>query len=597
MNTILDKPTKLRIRRVFKRRKRIVATTTQEVSEQFDTHFVSRIDRLLRIKRFIIGWLLLVALLVTANVFQTLALSGLYQEDRPMSGGTYNEGMVGTYSNANPLYAAGAIDTAVSRLIFAGLLKYDANNNLVGDIAKDYSIDETGRTYVVNLRQDIMWHDKTPLTADDVVFTYQLIQNPDAYSPLRAAWQGVEVSKVNNYAVQFTLTSPFAPFAHSLTTGILPKHIIGTIPVTQVRSHSFNTIQPVGSGPFVFKTLQFGSAEIGKTGSLISLTRNYNYHNGAPKLENLILHTYDTEQQLVNAYEKREINAMAGLKAVPKGIADSTDTNVHSFQTTAAMMVFFKTTGGVLADASVRKALVYGTYRAEIIRTLNQNLKPVRQPILMGQVGYDPQLIQPKYDATMANKLLDDAGWIKNNSGVRTKNGQVLSFRLYASNNSISRAVINQLKQTWQPLGVNVQPVFQDTTDFQTTLELHTYDAVLHGISIGADPDVYAYWHSSQADPVSGGRLNFSEYKSSIADTSLEAGRTRHDTTVRALKYKPFLKAWQDDAPAVALFRPRIYYITRGTVNGLNEHLINTDADRYYSVSDWSILTARVAKD
>src|SRR6185437_7044334 len=97
----------------------------------------------------------------------------------------------------------------------------------------------------------------------------------------------------------------------------------------------------------------------------------------------------------------------------------------------------------------------------------------------------------------------------------------------------------------WKELGVKVDVHLQQPEDFQNTLTTHAYDAVLHGISIGVDPDVFVYWDSSQSDIRSANRLNLSEYKSDAADDSLEAGRTRLDPTLRAIKYKPFLQAWQ----------------------------------------------------
>ena len=141
-----------------------------------------------------------------------------------------------------------------------------------------------------------------------------------------------------------------------------------------------------------------------------------------------------------------------------------------------------------------------------------------------------------------------------------------------------------------------MQAALQQTTDFQSSVETHAYSALLYTISIGPDPDVYAYWSSTQADPRSSNRLNFSEYKSTVADVALEGGRTRQDPTVRALKYKPFLKAWQEDAPAIALYQPKILYISRGFVQGLDEHSINTDADRYYSVTNWAVKIGQIAK-
>jgi hypothetical protein len=143
-------------------------------------------------------------------------------------------------------------------------------------------------------------------------------------------------------------------------------------------------------------------------------------------------------------------------------------------------------------------------------------------------------------------------------------------------------------------LGVRVNTVLQNETDFQSTLEFHTYDALLYGISIGVDPDVFPYWDSSQADIRSGSELNFSEYQNSTADASLEAGRTRLSPALRTIKYEPFLQAWQTDAPALGLYQPRILYVTHGTVYGLTDHTLNVDADRYSSVANWEIRTSKV---
>jgi peptide/nickel transport system substrate-binding protein len=115
------------------------------------------------------------------------------------------------------------------------------------------------------------------------------------------------------------------------------------------------------------------------------------------------------------------------------------------------------------------------------------------------------------------------------------------------------------------------------------------YDALLFGTSIGADPDVYVYWHSSQIDPNSPVRLNFSQYSSAGADAGLEAGRTRLDPALRAAKYQPFLQAWQTDAPALGLYQPRFLYLTRGPVYGLEEATINSDIGRFRNVHNWQV--------
>src|SRR5262249_28095473 len=162
--------------------------------------------------------------------------------------------------------------------------------------------------------------------------------------------------------------------------------------------------------------------------------------------------------------------------------------------------------------------------------------------------------------------------------GIRGKDGQKLSFTLAAADTAEYRLVTQQLRDQWRKLGVQLRVQLQESSDFHNTLTYHNYDAVLYGISIGPDPDVFVYWDSSHADPRSANRLNLSEYKSTTTDNALEAGRTRLEPELRVVKYKPFLQAWQQDYPALGLYQPRFLYLTNGAVAGLGDHAINSPA-------------------
>jgi len=176
--------------------------------------------------------------------------------------------------------------------------------------------------------------------------------------------------------------------------------------------------------------------------------------------------------------------------------------------------------------------------------------------------------------------------------GVRSKDGVRVMFQLTTQEGGEYDRLARELQQQWRAMGVEVEIVtVPDGATFQSTLADHSYDALLYGISIGPDPDVFVYWHSSQADVLAPVRLNFSEYKSGQADTALDAGRTRADPALRAIKYIPFLQAWQADAPAFGLYQPRVLYITRQPVFGLTEHTINTDSGRLTNVHNWMIRT------
>jgi peptide/nickel transport system substrate-binding protein len=285
---------------------------------------------------------------------------------------------------------------------------------------------------------------------------------------------------------------------------------------------------------------------------------------------------------------------VGGLDEVPPDLQGDKGVVKYNIPLRAAVMVFFKTTSGVLTDQKVRQALVRATNDPQIIQQLGYPAREVREPLLIGQLGYDASLAQPRFNLKDAQKQLDEDGWKTGNNGVRSKNGQELEFTLVAPDTPESRMVTRNLQKQWAAAGVRLTVRLLGSDDFQSALTNHSYDAILNGISIGTDPDVFVYWDSSQADVRSSQRLNLSEYKNTTADTALEAGRTRLDPALRVIKYKPFLQAWQQDAPAVGLYQPRYLYLTNGPVAGLTQRPINSPTDRFEDVQDWMIREAKV---
>lgn len=588
---------KLRVRRRLRLRKRQVEAIGSQAEEQLERNLFRRLERLHAIRRFVSGWMVLVILLIACMVVQIRALGGYYQTVQPVAGGTLNEGVVGSFTNANPIYATSSVDVAVSRLLFSSLYTYNDKNQLVPDLAATpFTVNSEGTEYTVKIREGVKWHDGKPLTAHDVAFTFAVIQNPDAKSPLNASWQGVTVTAVNDQTVVFTLPNPLAAFPASLTTGIIPEHILAPTPMSAIRSSDFNTNNTIGSGPFRWQAIEVTGGSPQDRQERIALQRYENYHGGQPKLANFVVHSFRSKTDMVASFERKEINAMAGLSEVPASLKDDDSVYAHNLPLTAAVMTFFKTSEGVLAEPAVRKALVYGADQQKIIKELGYATKPVREPLLQGQLGYDPAYIQPAFDAQAARSTLDAAGWTVGSNGIRVKNSQPLTFKLYAENTAEYARVAKMLKEQWRAIGVDVKLEMQESADFQSTLAFHSYDALLYGIAIGNDPDVYAYWSSAQADLRAASRLNFSEYKSGAADAALEAGRTRTEANLRAVKYRPFLQTWQSDAPALGMYQPRFLYITRGPLFGLKEHYINTPADRYNSVHKWMIRQAAVSQ-
>lgn len=585
---------RLRFRRRVRKGQQQVGGLSSQTEKHLDRHFVRRLGNLTPVRRFAGAWLLLLVLLIGGLFIQNLSLSNYFQTLRPAPGGIYNAGVLGTFTNANPIYAANDVDTSVSKLLFAGLFSFDDHNQLVGDLASGYSVDASDSVYTVHLKPHLTWQDGQPLTSTDVVFTYQAIQNPDAQSPLRSSWQNITVTAPNPQTVVFKLPGSLASFPYTMTNGIVPKHILGNIPAANLRSADFNTVHPIGAGPFSWQAIQVAGNDPSVAQEQLALVPFAGYSRGAPKLREFIVHAYASQPALIQAFQSGRLTSAAGLTSLPPSVKKMPSLEVHNPLLTAATMVFFKTSAGVLSDVHVRQALVEGTNRQAIINSLGYTTHAVREPFLMGQLGYDSALAQAGFDPAAARQLLDSNGWAVGKGGIRSKNGQALSFTLTAANTAESRSVTRQLQQQWKGLGVQLKVQLQGSSDFHNTLAYHNYDAVLYGISIGPDPDVLVYWGSSQADVRSSNRLNLSEYKSAAADSSLEAGRSRSQPQLRAVKYRPFLQAWQQDYPALGLYQPRFLYLTNGPVAGLSDHAINSPAGRFNNVQNWEIREAKV---
>ncbi|HSX17357.1 MAG TPA: peptide ABC transporter substrate-binding protein [Patescibacteria group bacterium] len=585
---------KLRFRRRLRLQRRQVEELGAQAEQRLENDFFRRLERLGNVKRFVISWTLLLVLLIGSVIAQTRLLSNYYQELAPVAGGTYTEGILGSFTTANPLYATRIVDASVSKLIFAGLLTYDQNNQLAGDLADTWAVNESGTIYTVHLKDHLTWQDGVPLTADDVLFTYQVIQNPDARSPLNNSWRGIKVTVSDPRTIVFTLPNPLASFPYSLTNGIVPKHLLGSVPMVDMRTSAFNTSRPVGAGPFQWQAIELNGESVDTREEHILLRPFAHYHAGKPKLSSFVVRTFRSQDQLVRSFQKQELNAVVGLTEVPDKLKNNTSMRVYNLPLTAAVMTFFRTSEGVLADTKVRSALVSASNVPSIMSGLSYATVPVREPLLRGQLSYNGAFQQSAYDPVAANALLDAQGWVMAKDGIRYKAGKPLTFQLYVQNSGEYADVARQLATQWKAVGADVKvAVAQDDDTFQNAIAYHSYDAVLYGISIGVDPDVFVYWHSSQADSAAPVRLNLSEYTSKQADASLEAGRTRLNPALRTEKYKPFLQAWQADSPALGMYQPRFLYLTNGTVYGLGEHAINTDAERFTNVQNWQIREGR----
>lgn len=585
--------TKKEWRRKIRRRRRKAASLGQQADQKIESLLIRRFDRLVSVRRFVLLWVALFILLIIGGVLQFRALSTYYQSLKPAPGGIFNEGIIGSFTNANPLYASGTADTAVTRLVFSGLLKYDQTNNLVGDLAESWQIDPSRTRYTIKLKENILWHDKRPFTADDVVFTYQTLQNIEVQSPLYSSWQGITVAKQGSYIVTFDLPNPLGSFLHSLTNGIVPKHILADSAPEHLRNDPFNTA-PIGTGPFKWRSVEVSGLNSSDRQQRVTLAAFDQYWAGRPKLDGLNIITFTDEQRLVDAFENEQLNGMSGPEALPESLKKDSHVQTYATPLTASVMAFFNNSDPTLSQVAIRRALIHGVDRQLLPSLFDHPTRLADSPLLRGQLGYNRGITQMPFDRAKADQLLDEAGWLRGPAGQRFRDGQPLSFNLSTQDTQNYSKVAKFLQDQWGKLGVKLDVKYYNGEDLQAfVIGSHDYDILLYGISIGVDPDIYAYWDSSQASLTSQGRLNLSEYKSAAADQAIQFARTRSDPSIRAVKYHAFLTEWVNDAPALALYQPNFLYVSHGPVFNYERKSANTHTDRFYNVHNWMVRQQR----
>lgn len=567
----------------IRKRARDIESATLRHAHRF---IVSRFDNIRYVQRHAFGWLLFVGLLIGVSAFQLIGYQRSYAEYAPANGGTYAEGVVGPLETMNPIFARTLAEQSASRLIFSGLLSYDTTTNLRGELADSWRIEEEGRKYIVTLRDDIYWHDGKKITADDVIYTMSVIKNPLVRSPLYASWSQIRVKKVDALNVSFELVRPYAAFPHALTFGILPKHILGTTAPERLRESDFNR-QPIGSGVFKFTRFQVIDPDEGRL--IVYLEKNDGYIRGVPKLDRFQLHIFKDTAAVKQAFARQEVNAAVDLtgKEIKELKTELPRAIVYRTLISDGMFTFLNNDAAVFADTAVRRAFVMGTDREAIIKRLNGYATRLDGPLSPHQLPATLQKRQAAYNAPKAADLLEQSGWVLQGNK-RVKDGQTMTIELVGVNSGDYPVIVDELKQQWQRLGAIVNTRLVDPNDVQQTVLLpRSYDAFVYELELGADPDVFAYWHVSQADPRG---LNLSNYKSAVASEALASAQVRLEESIRTPKYELFTDTWISDAPAIALYQPQLRYITTDETNVLRSvNMLANRSDRFRAVELWTV--------
>lgn len=589
---MVNRSTRLRLRRRVRSTSRSVKEAQSQAAQQLDKHVVRRWQKFSDVRRFVAGWLILIGLLLFGIYLQTANLHQFYKETVRADGGIYAEGAVGEVKNMNPIFATSQPDRTLAKLLFEPLIKYDAEAKLSGALAKDWKVSNGGTVYTLNLRDNLFWSDGQRLTSADAVFTFEAIQHQDTGSHLERSWRDIEVTAPDEQTVVFTLPNAFTPFLHSLAyVGILPKHTLEGVPLSELRAHSFNLAPEVSSGPFAFASLVSQDNQ-----SEIRLRQYDDYYGGPARLNEFIMHSFVDHEEMIAAFNEGSIMGASGLRSQDIGqlAGPNSRYQIHDPPLFNNVMLFYNNSDAPFDSKNVRLGLTRGTDTKAIFELLDRRYPLSDAPILNGQLGYDARYAQHDFNPAEAAEYLDKAGWKKGADGLRHKGERQLELTLIAQNSDEYPLVAEEIQRQWLELGIVVKLELINPDKLQPDyIAPHAYSLLLIGIDLGVDPDVFVYWHSSEARI---GGFNLSEYKNSFVDAALEAGRTRTDTKLRSAKYESFMRQWRADAPATALYRPTFFYAQLAVVDGMDGAYLADPVDRLGNVNNWTILTEEVNK-
>ncbi len=514
------------------------------------------------------------------------------------SGGIYTEALIGSMGRLNPMLDwNNSADRDVNRLIFSGLIRFDSHGLPQPDLAESWGTSSDGTLYNFSIRPGAVWHDGEPVTADDVIFTIELIKSSGSLFPqdIKDLWSQIEIKRFNDKTLQFKLPEPFSPFLDYVTFGILPKHLLETVPADQLANAEFN-LQPIGTGPYKFDRILTSGGQI----SGVVLNVNKDYYLPAPFIEQVVFRFYPNSAAAFDAYQQGEVLGVSQLtNDVLQQALIEPAFSVYTSRLPQMGLVFLNLNNpGVpfLQSEKVRRALLLGINRKNIVSHIMQGQAIIADgPILPGSWAYYDEIEKFDYDPDAAAVLLKEDGYAIPAGGgdVRAKDGQFLSFTLIHPDDTLHTQIAQAIQSDWALIGVQIelQAVSYDSliNDFLTT---RNYQAVLADLNTARtpDPDPYLFWHQSEAT----GGQNYSQWDNRTASEFLETARTATNFEDRARLYRNFQVLFAKDMPSLPLYYPVYSYGVDVQVQGVQVAPMLYDvSDRFALIAEWFLVTRR----
>ncbi|MCX6788289.1 MAG: ABC transporter substrate-binding protein [Candidatus Jorgensenbacteria bacterium] len=520
---------------------------------------------------------------LTVTIAKTIEEKGA---SAPVRGGSYTEGVVGQPIMINPIFSSNQTDRDISALVYSDMTS----------LISDWKISDDGREYSVKLKEGLVWSDKEPLTSDDIIFTIQTIQNPDARSALIKDWQGVEMERVSQLQVKFILPSPYVFFTKNLkNTRLIPKHIFGSIPIENISLSEYN-LEPIGSGPYKFSA--FSKRKDGFI-TEYKLITNENFEGQKPYIEQFAFDFYSSSEDLLKDLRLRRIDGFGSSLPLGAETQSLPRVKIENVDMPRYYAIFMNAINNPeLKDKNLRVALGMAINKEKIKSEIFKgNVSSMDSPLFKNLVSFEPQTTLaekvipqwtptdsiPSYDPEVASRLI---------AGLKNKE---IKLNLVIPKVPFLKKVAEQIKEDWLSSGISEVTITEDDTAtlMNDYVKTRNYELLLFGNVYENPADLFPFWHSSQRFYPG---LNLSIYQNTEADGLMEVVRQKNDPETQKKNLERVETILKNDAPATFLFSMPYFYVHSSLLNGFNPGSITSPEDRFTNVAEWNLSSVRILK-
>lgn len=486
------------------------------------------------------------------------------EDTGPSYGDIMVEGSIGDASNLIPLLSADSASHSISGMIFNGLVKYDRNIQVVGDLAESWEISKNGLVITFHLRKNVRWHDGQPFTAEDVLYTYKVTVDPKTPTAYSGDFMKVKKAEVlDPYTFRVTYDKPFAPALMSWGASVLPRHLLEGKDITK----SPLARRPIGTGPYKFKEWV--------TGTKIVLVSNPDYFEGRPYIDGYIMRVIPDTATMFLELRARGIDRMdltpLQYTRQTEGKFFKANFNKYRYSAFAYTYFGFNLRSPLFSDRRVRQAFAYAINKDEIIQGVMLGLgQPATGPIKPGTWAYNPGVRKYEYNPKKAAELLAEAGWKDTNGdGILEKDGVPFAFELLTNQgNEVRRKTAEIVQKRLADVGISMKIRIVEWAAFiKEFITKRKFDATILGWTISMDPDQFDVWHSSKMGP---DELNFISYSNPEMDDLLEKGRSTFNIEERKKAYFRIQEILAEDQPYVFLYVPDALPIFDKRIRGID---------------------------